>query len=253
MNWNRIKTIFIMAFLILNSFLGHQLWEKYNNKLELALVQESSVDDLLQTRNIRLEARVDSSMPLMSQLNTQFTIYALSEIEKLQQQEIEVERHVLVSRLKAPFQLEQSWNERRFFEQFVQPYIYRSERYVFDHIQDTKIVYHQQIDTYPIFIGSLTIQREGDMITGYTQVAYDVVSKGTEQQVISSLRAIRQLIDIIPADSVIQSVDLGYFGRVYEIESQVLTPVWRIKLAHQDHIRIYYINAYTGALESTQL
>jgi regulatory protein YycI of two-component signal transduction system YycFG len=252
MNWSRTKSIFIVAFLILNSFLGYQLWEKQTKKIELAQSYESSLDELLLLKHITLETELSAEQPEMSQLNAQFMEYMYEDLSKMEGQSLSVNENQLVSKLSTPYPLPSPWSAEEFYQDFVKERIINGEQYVIDQHNETEIVYLQQVQSYPIFVGTLVFQKNVEQITGYQQTFYHVINQGTEQPVISSFTSIRTLLDnqVLPSYSKIKDVDLGYYGQIYEIESQVLTPVWRIIAEYEGKRMTIYVNAITGAIES---
>jgi regulatory protein YycI of two-component signal transduction system YycFG len=252
MNWGRIKSIFIVAFLILNSFLGYQLWEKQTNKIELAQLYESSLDEFLLPKNITLQTELSVEQPAMSQLNTQFSMYSLGDLTKIKGQSLVIESNQITSQLSQPIPILKPWDHNTFYQEWMAENIVKSDQYILDRVTESEIVYLQELHEYPLFLGSLTFKVEGNQIIGYKQIYYDEVNKGTSQPVISSFTTIRALLDhqVIPAHSTIKSVTLGYYGQVYETESQVLTPVWRVGIEHEETTHLFYVNAFTGALES---
>jgi regulatory protein YycI of two-component signal transduction system YycFG len=253
MNWSRTKSIFIAAFLILNSFLGYQLWEKQTKKIELAQSYESSLEELLQLKNIVLETELSAKQPEMSQLNAKFMEYTHEDLSQIEGQSLSVNENQIVSKLSTPYSLPSPWSAEEFYQSFVKERVINGEQYVIDQQSDADIVYLQQVQTYPIFVGTLVFQKDnGEKITGYQQTYYHVINQGTEQPVISSFTSIRTLLDnqVLPLHSMIKEVNLGYYGQVYEIESQVLTPVWRIIVEHESKQTTIYVNAITGAIES---
>jgi regulatory protein YycI of two-component signal transduction system YycFG len=256
MNWSRTKSIFIVAFLILNSFLGYQLWEKQTKKIELAQIYESSLDELLLLKHIKLETELSAEQPEMSQLNAQFMEYTLEDLSQMEGQSLSFDQYQLISTLNTPFSLASPWKPEEFYQQFVKERVIKGERYALDQHTETEIVYLQQVQSYPIFVGQLIFQKnKTEEVTGYQQTFYYVINQGTEQPVISSFTSIRTLLDnqIIPTYTVIKEVDLGYYGQIYETESQVLTPVWRIMIEHQGNPMTIYVNAITGAIESAPI
>lgn len=253
MNWSRTKSIFIVAFLILNSFLGYQLWEKQTNKIELAQVYENSLDELLLLKNIVLETTLSVEQPEMSQLNAQFLMYRLEDLSQIEGQTLVIDGNRLISQFNVPFPLSDPWSPEQFYQKVVETAALHGDQYRLDQHTESEIIYLQQVQKHPVFISTLTFHKnEMEQITGYEQIYYHIINQGTEQRVISSFISIRTLLDnqIIPNHSVIKDVALGYYGQVYDADSQVLTPVWRIAIEHEGKRFILYVNAITGAVES---
>jgi regulatory protein YycI of two-component signal transduction system YycFG len=251
-NWSRIKSIFIVAFLILNSFLGYQLWEKQTKKIELAQDYDQSLDELLIHREITLETELSTEQLKMSQLNTQFSLFSFEELSTIKGQSIFLERHRMTSKLNQAYPMSEPWNQGDFEKEVLKEYIVKNDQYKYDRQTSNEIIYQQHIQEYPVFVGTLIFKKNSQGIEGYRQTFYEVVNQGTEQPVISSFTTIRTLLDqqVLPSDSVIKKVTLGYYGQIYDVESQVLTPVWRVHIEQDEKPLFFYVNAYTGALES---
>lgn len=256
MNWSRTKSIFIVAFLILNSFLGYQLWEKMQTKqFELAQLSESSLEELLALRQITIDTELQAEQAKMSQLNAQF-VMNLGELEKLERQNIIFQDHLLQSQFHEPIMLEPEWKLESFQQQVMDPYVLWSEQYRLDQWFADGIHFLQTVEGRPIFVGGLRFlveqEEEGVQVLGYDQVYFQVVNTGTKQPIISSYTSIRTLLDnqAIPPYSTITGVELGYYGQIYEVESQVLTPAWRIMIETEESTRMIYVNAITGAIET---
>lgn len=252
MNWSRIKSIFIVVFFLLNSFLGYQLWEKQTKKIELAQIYESSIDELLLMKNISLETELNLEQPELSQLNVQFLAYTFRDLALLEGQNIVLEDHKIISKLIQAYPLPEPWEETLFFQEFVKEEIMRGEQYGYDPRDGKGLVYLQKVEGYPIFGGSLEFQiNDQQQVTGYEQVYYHVINQATQQPVISSFSSLRTLLDnqVLPSESIIKDIALGYFGQIYDAESQVLTPTWRIVIEQEENRLEYFVNAYTGAIE----
>ncbi|GAA0378283.1 two-component system regulatory protein YycI [Bacillus horti] len=255
MNWSRTKSIFILVFLVLNSFLGYQLWEKIQTRpLELAQLSEGSVEELLALRNISLETELQAEQPELSQLNAQFLTNVFEDFENLQNQSLLFQENMLISQFHDPILLEEG--QEQDIRPLVEPYIHRFEQYELDQWAGDSILFLQKVEGHPIFIGGIEFyvnQVEEELfLTGYEQTYYQVVNMGTKQPTISSYTSIRTLLDnqAIPYFSTIVDVRLGYYGQVYEVEGQVLTPAWRIMIETDDRVRMIYVNAITGAIET---
>lgn len=251
MHWSRIKSIFIVVFLLLNSFLGYQLWEKKTKKIELAQSYENSIDELLLLKNIRLLPELDIEQPELPQLNVQFLSYTFRDLALLAGQHVTIDDHKLIATLVEPYSLAEPWEEAVFFQDFVKEQVMNGEQYRFDAYFNQRIVYLQHVAELPIFGGTLQFQLNHDQeVTGYEQIYYHVINQATPQPVISSFTCLRTLLEngAIPAEAAITRLTLGYFGQIYEANSQILTPTWRVSVMFQDERLEYFVNAYTGAI-----
>lgn len=61
MNWSRTKTVFIMTFLLLNLFLGYQLYE-VNDENQLSLISGNSTQDRLRENKISIDVELPDDL-----------------------------------------------------------------------------------------------------------------------------------------------------------------------------------------------
>lgn len=249
MNWSRTKSIFIVAFLVLNVFLGYQLWEKRTGNYEVANITENSVEDLLTIWDIEIDVELSNDQPEMSQLSAQF-LMNVDQLEINGQLDLRVDEHQIIVRLSPPVLWSEGQDIQPLYEEKLQHLVLYGEQYQFDRVTDTNLIFLQQVNNYPVFVGRLQFDRSAEKIEGYKQVYYHVVNSGTPQPVISSFSSLRSLIDnqLIEPGSTVRDVQLGYYGQVYEVEIQVLTPVWRVIVDEQEQTKVFYVNAITGAI-----
>lgn len=255
MNWSRTKSIFIVIFLILNSFLGYQLWEKQSNQLEFTQIYESDLDEMLQLRDISIEIELSVDQPELAQLHVQYANYEehLADLAAMSGQHVRFEKDRLVSELSEAYQRPEPFDPEHFEAEFMADNILYHDEYRFDRVTNQEIIYLQVYEDYPVFVAPLRFsQNEAQAIKRYQQVFFEVLSQGTKQSVLSAYTAVRTSVEnqIIPTGSTVKDVTLGYYGQLYEVESQVLTPAWRVVVEHSGEIEEYYVNAFTGAIES---
>lgn len=252
MDWRRAKTILILAFLLLDSFLGYQLWSGKGQHVQMGqqlVGASSSLQDILKARNINLEVEVPEEMPEMYYLNVKYEDFNLDKISRLPNQTTSLDGQVLESRfirsLSPPRvvgkpEVSKTFSEHILFFSEYQPDLSLS--------REDKLVFLQYWDSYPFFGATLEINIAGQKVISYRQAHFQVVNKGSGKKVISSLTALRTLVEngIIENGQSIHSVELGYYGHTYDAEIQVVAPVWRV--VHGDN-QIHYVNGITGVVE----
>lgn len=249
MNWSNIKSIFIIAFLFLNSFLGYQLWEKQTKKIEEVEIYESRLDDLFSTKQIINEAELSVYEPVIAQLVAQDASYIKNELSTLEGQAIVLQDGELVATLHTAYPLSPSAEESEVYS-FLEKFVLEGLQYRLEAHSDQRIELLQMLDGFPVFESTLVLELDEERhIVGYRQEFYHVEER-TEQQVISSVAAVRTLLDkeVFPTNSIIKDASLGYYGQQYELERQLFTPVWRVMVEDQGNILVIYVNAITGAL-----
>ena len=145
MNWSRTKSIFIVVFLILNSFLGYQLWEKMQTKqLELAQLSESSLEELLALRNIMMDTELQAEQFELPQLNAQFLINTFEDLKKMERQRIFFQGHVIHSQFIDPVELPLEVKVED-LHQILDTYVVWGEQYKYDYSTEDGIYFLQQV------------------------------------------------------------------------------------------------------------
>ncbi|MNW68523.1 YycH protein [compost metagenome] len=68
------------------------------------------------------------------------------------------------------------------------------------------------------------------------------------QKVLPASQALSSLIEkYFPADSVVKEIELGYYGELFNSESQVASPMWRFMLENGS---AYYVDAISADIIS---
>jgi regulatory protein YycI of two-component signal transduction system YycFG len=252
MDWRRAKTLLILAFLLLDSFLFYQLWTSRGHDVEVAqqnMGTSSSLQDILTARNINLSMEIPSEVPEMHYLNVRHDNFEFRTVSRLPNQNIRWEGHVLESRfirsLPSPRSMARAEINKTFSEHILYFDEYKMDPYV---QQSEKLTYHQQWESYPFFGAALELTIMDQKVVGYRQVHFQVVNKGSGKKVISSHTALRTLVEngLIESGETVHAIDLGYFGHTYDADIQVIVPVWRI--IHGSN-QVHYVNAITGVME----
>ncbi|MED0675342.1 two-component system regulatory protein YycI [Aneurinibacillus thermoaerophilus] len=251
MDWSKAKTILIITFLLLDLFLGYQVMMSQNRDMEIAPQGElipSSLEELLKTRNIKLETEIPTEMPPeMNYVNVRFTSFA-SHLQKLTGQIVGQQGVGVTVKFNKPLLLTNLINKEELLKK-VERYIAYSQDYTYDKKRSSKTLqcYVQQYGKYPIFSAPLEIMNDRNRMLGYRQIHVQIVNQGTGRKIIPAFTAIRTLLDngYIRYGEAISDVTVGYFGHMYDADIQVLAPVWRV--VHTGGIQ--YVNGITGAIE----
>ncbi|MBP1932306.1 two-component system regulatory protein YycI [Ammoniphilus resinae] len=250
MDWRRAKTLLIIAFLLLDSFLAFQLWSGRHEGVEVGeqfLSGSTNLQDVLQARGITLKVETPTDTPVMNYLNIKYADFRTTQVQTLPNQSGDRIGNVLQSRFHEPIPLPE--DQREALKNRLKGQILFIDEYERDPAVTDKdrIRYLQQWNSYPLFGATLDLRLVDQRIVGYTQAYYQVVNKGSGKKVISSLTATRTLIEngFIKNGETIDAIDLGYYGHTYDAEIQVLAPVWRIWHAG----KVDYVNGITGVIE----
>ena len=242
MDWGKAKNILIIAFFLLNCFLGYQVYSRYlgGGPFPSGYLVPSSFEELLSSRNITLESPLPKENLVMSYASGYYVdllpLFPSTDARMVSGNEkgIEVRFIAPVSYLTN--------------EKIDAPFI---EEYSFDKSLTTEKVYRysQVIHDRPVFNGFLELEIENEEIKGYKQRYVKEMKQGLNHPMISALTALRTLVDngYIRFGETISSITPGYYGQETPGEIQVFVPVWRV--VHSGHI--HYINGINGAIEGS--
>lgn len=239
MEWGRAKTILIISFLLLNALLGYQLWQS-----KLKVTDENSdieaiaaeIMALLTKHEVYLDVAIPRDTPKMNEItvtNGRDGTYG-SRIELLQP--------VLFRTLEPDSPI---WKE-------LGAEIPNLSDYELDsaHADDGVIVLHQMANGFPMFDVALKLYYLNQGIYSYRQ-DYVVVQEGqqqVDQRVLSAYLAVGRLAEnYLRKNTVITDIQLGYHGQLFNSETLVLAPSWRISA---DDGSVYYVHAINGAVET---
>ncbi|MFT9849439.1 two-component system regulatory protein YycI [Aneurinibacillus sp. REN35] len=250
MDWSRAKTILIITFFLLNCFLGYQVVMSQNRDIETAPQGElipSSLEELLKTRSIKMDADMSNETPQMNYVNVRFTSFA-DHLHTLTGQVVGQQGVGVAVKFNEPIALPAFVNKGERLKS-LSSYIIYSGDYAFDEKRSTDNVqrYVQQYGKYPIFSAPLEMVVNDGQVLGYRQIHVHIVNQGTGRKIIPSFTAVRTLIDngYIRYGETIVDISVGYYGHMYDADIQVLAPVWRV--AHSEGV--HYVNGITGAVE----
>jgi regulatory protein YycI of two-component signal transduction system YycFG len=250
MDWSRAKTILIVTFLLLDLFLGYQVIMSQNRDIETAPQGElipSSLEELLKTRNIKLDTEIPSETPEMNYVNVRFTSFA-HHLQTLTGQILGQQGVGVMVKFNEPVPLSNFVNKTEMLKS-LEPYAAYARDYVFDAKRSSSTVqrYVQKYGKYVIFSAPLEIVLAQDRMIGYKQIHVQIVNQGTGRKIIPAFTAVRTLLDngYIRYGEKILDVSIGYYGHMYDADIQVLAPVWRV--VHSEGV--HYVNGLTGAVE----
>ncbi|PWA06627.1 hypothetical protein DCC39_17355 [Pueribacillus theae] len=258
MDWSRTKTIFIITFLVLDLFLGFQLYQKQTEN-QFDYISESflKIEDKLQSMNIRYRELPEVPKKLVHIIGQTHT-FTNEEISKLKKDGVTIERTDGDKKLRVTYDEPQSLNvEGGDLANILPPYTLFSEDYIYsDYLtsEGKELVFVQTYDDRWIYQkegnanGQITVQldKDGKMIS-FVQTYLDTNEQGEEQEILTAIKAIDQLLinNKLKNDDKISFIELGYYSLV-EGDVQVLAPTWLIEVNKERH---YYVNAVNGLID----
>ncbi|MEH7414032.1 two-component system regulatory protein YycI [Neobacillus drentensis] len=253
MDWSKIKTIFIITFLILDVYLLFQFMKiRDANKYEV--ITETSIEDKLKADEIKYVELPKT--PIKDQyLSAKPKTFTKADMAKLKDQRAtNVEpSSTLVVTLDNPIQLGSKFQPAD-LASFLKEDILYGDHYQFWEKDDKKhtITYFQQYESYPLYEninGMITFTvNEDNQITSYQQTYLEEVQKLTaKEELLPPLKAIETLHQkgILKPKSKITKIELGYSTLIQLAASQALAPTWRIVVNDKESL---FVNAFEGQI-----
>lgn len=240
MEWNRAKTILIISFLCLNILLAYQLWINKTNPIgaDFEIVEMDETHELLRSKSIRLEKIIPTETPTLREIEVQYN--DLFQADVVLELNTPVKDNVLINKAKLEDVLAEEIPHAEMYQ--LDPILSENDEYVLSQI-------YNQI---PMFEINLILYRKDEQIHAYSQNLVTVNSgeNEKEQKILSAYKAVGFLAEnYLQNGAVIRDVSLGYHGQIYDSETQVLAPKWRIALEGGD---VYYVHGINGGVNVPQ-
>ncbi|MFD2443665.1 two-component system regulatory protein YycI [Bacillus sp. CGMCC 1.16607] len=252
MDWSKIKTIFIISFLILDLYLTYQfLLIRDANKYEL--ISEVSLETSLKDNEISFDELPKG--PIKDQyLSAKPKEFNKEELSQLKNQMITIVEHTTVeSILEKPVSLTSKFDPFE-AQNFLDAYVLNGDQYGlwnFDEVAKT-ITFYQKFDNkmfYENINGKVVIHLNQDFqIISYEQTYLESIENLTDrEEILPAIKAIEALYQkgMLMPKSKISLVEFGYSTLVQLAASQVLTPTWHFVVEGNGHL---YVNAFEGQI-----
>lgn len=251
MDWSKAKTILIWAFLLLDLFLGYQVYVSRNQHwfaTETYQGYGGELEEVLAERKIQLQTEIPQETPTMNYLNAEYRPLDSIDSEKLANRQMYVEKSSIIAELAPPIEIKQTDDPEENSRRLASAVKHMAE-YVPDSLfsSEQELWWWQTHEGVPLYTAPLRVSVQDGKAVRYQQTYLHVFSKGMGRQVISARTALRSLVEkeYIQSGEKVEDISLGYYGHEYDAVIQVLAPVWRI--VHGGYI--HYVNAFTGAVE----
>lgn len=249
MDWNRIKTIFIVSFLILDVYLMYQYFENRNaNQYEI--MTQTTFEDRLTADEIEYVS-VPKDQIYASYLSAKPKVFGKE--EKLELDESEITTYsgtTLTVHLKEPIKVSKD-SLPSDIGSFLKGKIIHGDQYAFweKNEENNTVVYYQKYKDHFFYKnknGQLVLQlNDNDEIISYEQTMLeDIEEISGEEEVLPPLKAIETLYDerVLRPHSKITKIELGYYSLI-QPASQVLTPTWHFVINGEENV---FVNAFEG-------
>lgn len=252
MDWSKIKTIFILTFLILDIYLLYQfITIRDTNKYEF--ITEASFEDNLKADEIKYVALPKT--PIKGQyVSAKPKIFKNEDAEELKGQSISINNGTILSSvLEKPVQLT-SKLEPAEISSFLKNDVLFGDHYQFWAKDDKKktITYFQQFENKPFYqnvSGMITFNINAkNQIISYEQTYLEKIEKMSQkEEILPPLKAIETLHqnDKLKSKSKVTKVELGYFTLIQLTASQVLAPTWHFVVDDKED---FFVNGFEGQI-----
>ncbi|EOR25763.1 two-component system regulatory protein YycI [Niallia alba] len=253
MDWSKIKTIFIIAFLLLDVYLIYE----YVKIKEYQRADDSTTEPTTQTLS-RLDIKYDKEkLPVNNQkdqyLSAKSKKFTDDEIKKLENgllsgQEITVRDSIYLQAVMVePISIKEEFNPDDLTD-FLLNSVLNGAEYRFWEKKGNTIKYYQQHSGKTLYRNpkaELTFNvNEENKIVSYNQTYLENIKEMDEEElIIQPLKVILNLFtnNFIESDSYVSYVELGYYTQL-DTSAQLLAPTWKVTVNEED----FYVNALDG-------
>ncbi|WP_353406935.1 two-component system regulatory protein YycI [Bacillus velezensis] len=248
MEWNKTKTIFIIAFLILDIFLGYQFFEKRSSS-EYEVIKNSNVEKDMEMDHITF-GNLSSDSATGYRLTAGQKVFTAEDIDALKDQkplmEMPADDHK-VTTLKMKFTDPVGLSKQKpqeDAESLVSSKITGGEKYklwkvdknkkqiIFYQMYDGQFIY-QDFDSSTDAIGQVILHlNDKNEVVSYEQTMLESFKRIQTESLIPELDAVELLYsqNYLKANCAVKSVKFGYIAQYPLTSTQVLAPVWRITI-----------------------
>lgn len=261
MDWSKIKTIFILTFLVLDIYLMYEFF-KLKDSSQLEVIAEPSFDKRLKADEIEygeLPKNFQKDIYL-SATPKNFTNDDGLDDPKLKGQQVTVnDGLVLAATLDKPYELSDKLDTSE-INSFVKNHVLYGDQYRFWGKDGNKITYYQKFKDkvfYENISGELTIwlNPENNDIVSYQQtMLVNIEELSEKEKIIQPLKAIESLYEngSLKPKSKITNVELGYVTFVHTGTSQVLAPAWRFVINEEENVFVHAIEGQVMQLNNEE-
>lgn len=252
MDWSKIKTIFILTFLVLNIYLLYEFL-KIRDSTKYGIVTETSFEEELAADQIKyVELPKNPIREMYVSANSK--IFHKEDFTKLKDQQITIIDDTLVHAvLTKPVKLMPDYEQTELIS-FINNKVLNGDQYQYWEKDDQQrtITYYQKYKNKTLYNninGKLILYlNEKNEVISYKQTLLEKIEGLSEkQEILRALKAIEALYENgdLQSKSKITKAELGYYTLVQLSASQVLTPTWRIVVDDKENL---FVNAFEGQI-----
>jgi regulatory protein YycI of two-component signal transduction system YycFG len=253
MDWSKIKTIFIITFLILDVYLLFQFMRTRDaNNFEVST--ETSFEEKLKADEIQY-VELPKATIKEQYLSAKPKVFTKAEIVKLKGQIATLKEPgtALLATLEKPLQLNSEFEPAE-LSSFLKENVLYGDNYQFweKNDENNTITYFQLYENVPLYnniYGMITFNISSEnKIVSYQQTFLEGIEKLTaKEEILKPLKAIETLHQkgMLKPKSKITKIELGYATLIQLAASQVLAPTWRFVVDDKESL---FVNAFEGQI-----
>ncbi|WP_226668677.1 two-component system regulatory protein YycI [Metabacillus litoralis] len=266
MEWSKTKSIFILAFLILDIFLAIEFYElQYKSNYEI--MKEATIEEKLAVENITYSKLpdIEGKSFYITAKSKEFTFEEVPKDQTLILTNTSNPFRSLKVKLNKPIPVPESNLENR-INQLLKDYVNFGDKYKYWYTdeQTNSIICIQRYNGRNIFqskddhIGMVKfIVNENNEIVSYEQSMLEDIKEVEEKEsAVPALKAIEALYNknYLTTNSEVKNIQYGYYTHIPLTNQQILAPTWHIIVETDTNERKdFYVNALEGdVLQSTQ-
>ncbi|WP_379138522.1 two-component system regulatory protein YycI [Paenibacillus sp. sgz500958] len=241
MDWGRAKNVLIYAFLLLNLLLCYQLWvdlrDQVSANLDFTSLSEET-QQIMEQKGIRVLCPIPAATPQLPDITY---LYSGEELEQ---------EPVL---LKQPVDSQLMYSSFTELSSKLSIQIPDISGYRLDSQESEvgKYVLHPLVQNqWPLFRVKLELLNSNQKIIAFRapDVKIGPSSSQQMQKVLPASQALSSLIEkYFAPDTVVTDIQLGYYGELFNSESQVAAPMWRFML---ENGKSYYVHGISADIIS---
>ncbi|MCM3123607.1 MULTISPECIES: two-component system regulatory protein YycI [unclassified Mesobacillus] len=250
MDWSRIKTIFILTFLVLDIYLVYQFMNT-RDAAQYEIPQEAPLEEKLKNDDISY-GELPEAKNKEQYLSVRAKVFTTEETEKFKGQSISLgDGTSIEAKLEKPLKLTSKFQPAE-LSAFIKANIFAGEQYKFWSKNDEAgtITYYQEHNQKTFYYNSnakLTFYFNEDLeVTSYKQTYLEIIDELSDaEELLPPLRALETLYKkgLLKPKSKITDFELGYSTLVSLTASHVVTPTWRIEVNGKENL---FVHAFEG-------
>ncbi|MFD2707189.1 two-component system regulatory protein YycI [Salibacterium lacus] len=254
MDWNRTKTIFIIAFLLLNTFLMQQLLEQQGQS-ELNVRAQSSTEEELHAKNISVTEELPEESDEISHI-----VGESIDIEEEVSQQAGEENVTAVDNNYVEVTLENTYavSGEEDIQNFLDQQVWNGSDYTMEEINEEEgqvllnQVYEEKATVTYAENPLVLFLNEDNEIESYLQSYMEFEEGGEQKDMLSTYGAIDRLLteNILSNNDEVNQVELRYYSLFApEGSNQVMAPMYSMEVNGENE---YLVNAIGGEVRTLQ-